>query len=254
MWRNQFVRVNEFTRSGMKRNTTTKLVWHYTANPGASAANHYTYFDSTLPDQNRRAIQTYGRTEAERRKLLRWANAHIFIDSREAICIVPLDELAYHAGPANGYSIGIELCIERDGSFHPNTFKQALAIGQELSRRYGLTIDDQLRHFDVNGKLCPKPWVDQPNEWLTFKAKLFQSEPIKEEDKVLELEHHWQWKMLSKALNGLYHKSISGEITPPVITDYKWVEKAYQGKLTKSELAWLNMIIFAKQNSIDLTI
>lgn len=153
-WRDQFINFNEFTRPGIKRTMTRNLVWHYTANPGASAANHYLYFSNLRG---------------------RYASAHIFIDSKEAICIIPLDEVAYHANQANPYSIGIELCIERDGSFHPNTIVQALSIGKELNRMYGLTISDQLRHFDVNGKICPKPWVDIPGSWQDFKQQLFVS-------------------------------------------------------------------------------
>ncbi|WP_010276379.1 phage holin [Paenibacillus senegalensis] len=219
LWRDQFIRINEFTRPGIKRTMTRNLVWHYTANPGASAANHFTYFNN-LRD--------------------RYASAHIFIDSKEAVCIIPLDELAYHANQANPYSIGVELCIERDGTFHVNTIKQALAIGKELNRRYGLTISDQLRHYDVNGKICPKPWVDNPSSWQDFKQQLFA--PDTKEDETLKLEQ-WQWKDLGDALSNMYHLSVNGQVKPPLITDYTWAEKAYTGRLKRDEFAWLNMIV-----------
>lgn len=222
MWRDKFIRINEFTRPGIKRTLTRNLVWHYTANPGASAANHYTYFNNLTS---------------------RYASAHIFIDSKEAVCIIPLDELAYHANQANPYSIGVELCIERDGTFHPNTIKQALAIGKDLNRRYGLTISDQLRHYDVNGKICPKPWVDNHGAWEEFKRQLFA--PETKEDEVLKLEQ-WQWKMLGDALGNMYQASVKGQVKPALITDYTWAEKAYKGQLTQSELAWLNMVVFER--------
>lgn len=40
--------------------------------------------------------------------------------------------------------------------------------------------------------------------------------------------------------------STEGKIAPPVLTDYKWAEKAYKGELTADELAWLNTIMFAR--------
>lgn len=214
LWRNEFIPINEFTRPGIKRTHTRNLVWHYTANPGASAANHYRYF-ANLRD--------------------RYASAHIFIDRHEAICIIPLDELAYHAGPANPYSIGIELCIEQDGSFHPNTIKQAVEIGKELNRIYGLSASDQMRHYDVTGKICPKPWVDDPEAWTMFRDQLIEKK--KGDVEKVELET-WQWKMLGDAIDGLYKKGIIG--------DYTWAEKAYTGTLTQSELSWLTMIVLTR--------
>jgi N-acetylmuramoyl-L-alanine amidase len=49
-WIEKFINVNQFSRSGKKLNTVKKLVVHYTANPGASAENHYRYFN-TLKDR-----------------------------------------------------------------------------------------------------------------------------------------------------------------------------------------------------------
>lgn len=215
LWRNEFIPINEFTRPGIKRNHTRNLVWHYTANPGASAANHYRYF-SNLRD--------------------RYASAHIFIDRNEAICIIPLDEIAYHAEQANPYSIGIELCIEQDGSFHPDTIAQAVAIGKVLNRMYGLTVSDQMRHYDVTGKICPKPWVDDAGAWTRFRDQLVEKK--KGDIEKVELQT-WQWKMLGDVLDGLYKKR--------VITDYTWAEKAYTGKLTQSELSWLTMIVLTRK-------
>lgn len=79
--------------------------------------------------------------------------------------------------------------------------------------------------------------------------------PTEEEDEdnmPLKLEYDWQWKMLGDALDGLYRKSVSGEISPPVISDYTWAEKAYRRELTAAELAWLNTIIFARQNGVTV--
>ncbi|GIP35523.1 N-acetylmuramoyl-L-alanine amidase [Paenibacillus sp. J2TS4] len=73
-----------------------------------------------------------------------------------------------------------------------------------------------------------------------------------EERDTLKLEHSWQWKMLGDALDGLYRKSVNGETNTPLLTDYTWAQKAYTGKLTQSELAWLNLILIARQHEIKV--
>ena len=65
------------------------IVVHETANPGATAENHYKYFNS-----------------ADRK-----ASAHAFIDWDDIIQTIPWNEQAGHAGTyANTRFIGIELC------------------------------------------------------------------------------------------------------------------------------------------------
>jgi len=81
---------------------------------------------------------------------------------------------------------------------------------------------------------------------LTIKQYLAGQRPAvqEEEEEVLEFEHDWMWKQLGDSLDGLYRKG--------VISDYSWVEKAYTRKLTKSELAWLNTIIAARKNGVEV--
>jgi N-acetylmuramoyl-L-alanine amidase CwlA len=153
------IKINEFSRPGKKRTLTRNVVWHYTANPGASADNHVRYFGETIANQNPNDNEkdTY-------------ASAHVFIDRVKTLVIIPLDEVAYHATAANPYSIGVELCIEEDGSFHPETIRQAIEFGAKLAKDYTLNpLTDYIRHFDVTGKICPKPWVDDPAAWDDFK-------------------------------------------------------------------------------------
>ncbi|MEI7027170.1 glycoside hydrolase family 73 protein [Paenibacillus sp. y28] len=64
------------------------------------------------------------------------------------------------------------------------------------------------------------------------------------ETDVLKVEHDWQWKQLGDALDGLYRLGL--------ISDYTWAEKAYNRKLTVSELAWLNMIVQARQAGVGV--
>ncbi|WOI49603.1 N-acetylmuramoyl-L-alanine amidase [Bacillus amyloliquefaciens] len=178
-YRNQYIDINKWTRPGIKNNGVKKLVVHYTANPGAPAANHYRYFGQTLPAQNRNLSE----------KKQTFASAHIFVDHTEAICIIPLNEVAYHANDvqqivngqpyrgvaalkpnANFLSIGVELCIEKNGTFHPDTIARAEQVCAELCKKFKLDpINDIVRHYDITHKICPAPWVSRSQGFTDFK-------------------------------------------------------------------------------------
>lgn len=160
LWSIHHIDINPFSRVGRKKVAVEFLIWHYTANPGATAENHIAYFQG-LRHQNPHD----GRDD-------RYAGAELFVDRDSAVEIIPLDEEAYHAGNRwyNQRSIGIELCIERDGTFHPDTIKRAIKIGAYLCNKYRINpLTKQIRHFDVTGKICPKPWVDHPERFEQFK-------------------------------------------------------------------------------------
>lgn len=70
-----------------------------------------------------------------------------------------------------------------------------------------------------------------------------KGQPIPGEEDDMQLEQ-WQWKMLGDSLDGLYRKGLIG--------DYRWAEKAYKGEMKASELAWLNTVITARQNGVQV--
>ncbi|EPP1121248.1 N-acetylmuramoyl-L-alanine amidase [Listeria innocua] len=162
-----YINKNQFSRPGFKLLRVSKIVMHYTANPGASADNHRRYFRDLKE---------------------RYASAHIFIDDKEAICIIPLNEVAYHAnekackvqalkatagyysgGNANLTSIGIEMCLDKNGNITAATFNRSVDVAAELCKTYDLTASDIIRHYDVTGKNCPAPWVAKPSELTRFR-------------------------------------------------------------------------------------
>lgn len=173
-YKTDYIGVNKYTRPGSKRTTTKGIVLHYTASPGGTAANHKSYFGRGADG--------------------RFAGAHLFVDKNEALCIVPLNEIAYHAneakcrisslygkvggyqGNANVTTIGIEMCIEKDGTIATATFNRTVDVTVELLKKYGLKANNLYRHYDITGKNCPAPWVSKPAEWTRFrdavKAKL----------------------------------------------------------------------------------
>jgi N-acetylmuramoyl-L-alanine amidase len=181
-WKDKFINVNKFSRSGRKITEIRKLVIHYTANNGGTAMNHYNYFNN-LKD--------------------RYASAHIFVDKIEALCIIPLSEMAYHAGDvqkrnpdgsawrgvqallpsANNLSIGVEMCVEKDGTFHPDTIARTEDVFVDLCKKFNLDpIYDIVRHYDVTRKNCPAPWVANSQLFENFKknvkAKLGGAKPV----------------------------------------------------------------------------
>jgi N-acetylmuramoyl-L-alanine amidase CwlA len=152
------------------------IVLHYTANNGDTARNNCDY---------------YHRVGGL------WASAHYFCDEYGVMQSVRECDTAWHCGaeagrrywhPAcrNGNSIGIEMCSRKraDGSYciKPETVANAAALAREIMQRYGIDTDHVLRHYDVTGKCCPMPWVDDPAQWAAFQAMLMPEHPNEEEE------------------------------------------------------------------------
>jgi N-acetylmuramoyl-L-alanine amidase len=173
LWRTSLLNVNRYTRPAIKLVGVRGIVVHYTATPSATAQNERDYFNGTCIAQKRSA------------------SAHIFVDKKEAILVVPLNEVAYHAneracripklkasvpqyrgGDANLTTIGVEMCIEKDGSLHPDTLKRTIAVVAELCKMFKLKETDIYRHYDITGKNCPAFWVSNPAGFTAFKAEV----------------------------------------------------------------------------------
>jgi len=163
-----FISVNQFSRPDMLLNSQSAHVHHYTANPGPGDEQHKIYFEN-LKNQN-------PHDEIEDR----YASAHIFIDKDSARIIIPLWGVAYQAGNTwyNRNSISTELCMEKDGSFHPETIKRAVKISALCQLLFGYKTDRNIRHYDIEQvtktgkkwrKICPKPWVENPALFTKFK-------------------------------------------------------------------------------------
>ena len=114
------------------------------------------------------------------------ASAHYFVDhapNAEVWASVPEADTAWHCGAKsyrhptcrNANSIGIEMCCHLDakGGWYIDeaTLAAAAELGREIMARYGIPPDHVLRHYDVTGKLCPRPLIEE-NKWTAFKARL----------------------------------------------------------------------------------
>ena len=149
------------------------IVMHYTANNGDTARNNCDYYHRVGGLQ---------------------ASAHYFCDEYGAMQSVREGDTAWHCGARaywhpecrNGNSIGIEMCSRKraDGSYYikPETVANAAALAREIMQRYGIDTEHVVRHYDVTGKHCPMPWVDDPAQWAAFLTMLKQNDNDEEDD------------------------------------------------------------------------
>ena len=149
------------------------IVMHYTANNGDTAKNNCDYYHRVGGLQ---------------------ASAHYFVDEHGAMQSVRECDTAWHCGARaywhpecrNANSIGIEMCSRKraDGSYYilPETVANAATLAKDIMQRYGIDTDHVLRHYDVTGKRCPMPWVDDPAQWTAFLAMLTLGRTNEEED------------------------------------------------------------------------
>ncbi len=116
------------------------------------------------------------------------ASAHWFVGhgpSPEVWASVAEGDTAWHCG-ANKYkhpecrndnSIGVELCCHKDAAggwyFDPETVDAAVALCRDIVARYGIARAHVLRHYDVTGKVCPAPFVNDERAWEDFKNRLY---------------------------------------------------------------------------------
>lgn len=157
---------NKFSRPGVKLEKVTKIAVHYTGDPGASAANINTYFESLkeqIPDPTGKYwVNKDGsyRLYKGQKITIRYVSSHFTIGlNGEIIQNLPLDEWSYCTNSANGYSISIECCHpDATGKFNKATEDSLVELCAYLVEYFKLTPNDIIRHYDVTRKQCPKYW------------------------------------------------------------------------------------------------
>lgn len=149
------------------------IVIHYTANDGDSDEGNGNYFANNI-------VQ---------------ASAHYFVDGDSVTQSVPDDYVAWSVGGKkysdcnktgggklygqcnNTNSISIEMCDEAKNGisdFTVATIENTVELTKILMKKYNVDISRVIRHFDVVGKPCPKPYVDNA-KWKEFKNKITES-------------------------------------------------------------------------------
>lgn len=157
--------------SSRKTSKIKYIVIHYTANDGDTDESNAKYFKNNVVK----------------------ASAHYFVDDDSVTQSVHDNYVAYHCGGkrysnykktggakfynkcTNNNSIGIELCdTKKNGKygFTDKTIANAVELVKDKMNQYKVPADKVIRHFDVTGKVCPKPFVDSEKDWKEFKEKL----------------------------------------------------------------------------------
>ena len=170
------------TRVGGKRalSGVTAIVFHYTGNSGstASALGNARYF----------ARGCDGRA----------ASAHYVVDEKNVVYeCVPLDTVAWAVGDGssgkmgklvnNSNSVSIEMVSHSDaaGKYYipKETQENAARLYQILLKKLP-NVKYTVRHYDVSGKLCPAPMVDE-TKWNEFKKLLQEVDEVVEKSKII---------------------------------------------------------------------
>ena len=163
------------------------LVYHYTANDGDTDEANAKYFHNNVVK----------------------ASAHYFVDDDSVTISVPVNYVAWHCGGGlqgsgghkyfgkctNTNSIGIEMCDTiRDGKHNisAKTRANAIALGKELIKKYGIKKENVIRHYDVTGKNCPAYFVKDEEAWKKFKDELFKAD---------KKDNSYKVKIIAKTLN-----------------------------------------------------
>ncbi len=155
-----YLTVNEYSRPGTPLEEVRAVVVHYVGNPDTTAKQNRDYFEGLAKSHETSA------------------SSHFVVGlDGEILQCIPLDEWSYCSSSANSWSIAIEVCHpDETGKFNDETCDSLVKLLRWLAETYDLGRDDIIRHYDVTGKICPKYYVDYPDEWEALKDRVFDEE------------------------------------------------------------------------------
>lgn len=152
----EYITPNPYSRPGTELKRINQIVIHYVANPGTTARQNMTYFDSLKDQTGEKKIS---------------ASSHFIIGlDGEIIQGIPLYEMAYATSKEkNVDTISIECCHpDETGKFNDNTYDSLVNFTAWLCQNLKLTEKDVIRHYDATGKDCPRYFVAHEDEWKKF--------------------------------------------------------------------------------------
>jgi N-acetylmuramoyl-L-alanine amidase len=166
---------SKYNRPQTKLKQITKIALHYVGSAGGSAKAVNRYFE--MLGLGRTYVSSKGTT------LYKFASSHYIIGLEgEVIQNIPESEISYCTNAANVYSLSIEVCHpEWDGKYTEATYNTMVELCADLCIKHNLNpLTDLIRHFEITKKICPKWFVDNPNEWQIFKERVQALKDIKE--------------------------------------------------------------------------
>ena len=229
-------------------NTIRYLVFHYTGNDGDSDESNGKHFHNHIVK----------------------ASAHYFVDDDSVTQSVPDNYIAYSVGGkcqsshhplykvcTNSNSISIEMCdCYKNGvvEITDKTLENAIELGKMLMKKYNISIDHVIRHYDVNGKACPNcnGLLNDAN-WNAFKSRLTGA-PVtnnvpnpKPSETPPKPSSYDQWVAdLQEELNRQYNMGlvVDGLKGPKTLAACPLVRKGARGNITRLIQKRLNSVGF----------
>lgn len=144
---------NPYSRPQMALEEVKGIVVHYTANPGTTAEQNRSYFESLKDTHKTKASSHFV----------------VGIDGTIIQCI-PSSEMCYASNDRNEDSLAIECCHQdKTGQFTQETYDSLVKLTAWLCGKFNLPVDSVIRHYDVTGKECPIYYVEHEDAWIQFK-------------------------------------------------------------------------------------
>lgn len=102
----------------------------------------------------------------------KYISYHYTVDDHSIVQHLPDSEPAYHAGdgadgPGTTTTIGIEICVNKDGDFE-RAKANAASLVRLLMTEHGFPLEHVYQHNHWNGKDCPKTIRATPGGWEAF--------------------------------------------------------------------------------------
>ena len=147
---------NPYSRPGIPISAIDGIVIHYTANPGSTAIANRNYFENLKDTQDTKV------------------SSHFVVGLEgEIVQCIPSSEIAYASNSRNSDTLSIECCHpDETGQFTQATYDSVVQLTAWLCKRFDISVENVIRHYDVTGKNCPKYYVEDPDAWLQMKADI----------------------------------------------------------------------------------
>ena len=144
---------NQYSRPQMALKEVKGIVVHYTANPGTTAEQNRSYFESLKDTQKTKA------------------SSHFVVGiGGEIIQCIPSSEICYASNERNEDTLAIECCHQDEtGQFTQETYDSLVELTAWLCGKFNLPVESVIRHYDVTGKECPIYFVEHEDAWVKFK-------------------------------------------------------------------------------------
>ena len=226
-------------------NTIKYLVYHYTGNDGDTDEGNGKHFHNHIVK----------------------ASAHYFVDDDSVTQSVPDNYIAYSVGGkcqsshhplykvcTNSNSISIEMCdCFKNGvvEITDKTLENAIELGRMLMKKYNISIDRVIRHYDVNGKACPNcNNLLSDKAWNAFKSRLTgapvtNTEPTPTPTSKPSGYDDWVARLQAELNNQLKRSlKVDGLRGPKTLEACPTVKKGAKGNITKLIQERLNSVGF----------